>query len=247
MIQKKVIAVEPCLSITAVANVLLGYLPLCDQVSLGKASKGLLAILKLDQPNTPAYKMHEFLQQLGMIYPVKFSDGRHTLACVVTLEGIKKVFGCNTDEEITTTLNTIFQGCGGKETFNQATDVCNGILVNLDFYQQVALLRAIAQKHPELADMFGLYNLRGARKVYEVLNTASLHRTHRIFWFWTGEKYVPSQTDDKYPAEGLLPASSIDKIKGNRFCVRDINYVHWDNDDPDYHGDDGAFVLGGYV
>jgi len=183
-----------------------------------------------------ARTLQGFLSQIGKVYEVPFSDGRSTLSVILTYKGVRSI-GID--------LNTVFKGCGGREEFNEKTDVRNGVLVNLDLYQQVALLKAIIEKKPELADVLGLYNLRGSRKVYEVLSRAGVPSQLRIWWMWTGERYIKGQNDEgSYPEEDIVTLPNPSKLKGSRFADRVIGCDYWFGNYPVSHYDDGAVVLG---
>ena len=176
-----------------------------------------------------------FLSQIGKVYEVPFSDGRMTLSVILTYKGIRSL-GID--------LNTVFKGCGGKEVFNEQTDVKNGVLVNLNLYQQVALLKAIIGKKPELAQVLGLYNLRGSRKVYEVLSKAGVPRQLNIWWMWTGERYIQELQELDYPEERIVTLSSLHALKGNRFVGRFIDIGNWGGTYIVNHYINGAAIFG---
>ena len=176
------------------------------------------------------------LSQIGRVYEIPFTDGRKTLSVILTYEGVRS---------LRIDLNTVFKGCGGKEVFNEGTDVKNGVLVNLDLYQQVALLKAIIEKKPELAQVLGLYNLRGSIKVYEVLSKAGVPSQLRIWWMWTGERYIEGQNDEgSYPEAGIVTLENLFALKGYRFVYSYINNVYWNHNLPDYLSVIGAAVFG---
>jgi len=176
-----------------------------------------------------------FLSTIGKVYEIPFSDGRSTLSVILTYEGIRSL-GID--------LNTVFKGCRGKEVFNEQTDVKNGVLVNLNLYQQVALLKAIIGKKPELAQVLGLYNLRGSRKVYEVLSKAGVPRQLNIWWMWTGERYIQELQELDYPEERIVTLSSLPALKGNRFVGRFIDIGNWGGTYIVNHYINGAAIFG---
>ena len=178
------------------------------------------------------------MERIGDSYDVELANGVQTKCSVLTYDKVKK-FGIDLDK--------VFIGCGGKEKFDPATDIKNGFLVNLDLYQQAALLKAIVQKCPkEIQGEIGLYNLRASRDVYEILDEKGLVAKD-IYWFWTGEQYKPDQAESKYSAPGLVTADKLSKedIKSGRFCYRNVNNDHWFDNDPVNYGNNGAVVLGG--
>ena len=195
-----------------------------------------LARIKLAMDQVLASRtLYGFLSQIGRVYEVPFSDERKTTAVMLTLEGIRSL-GID--------LDAVFKGCGGEETFNEATDVKNGVLVNLDLYQQVALLRAILERKPELASVIGLYNLRASRRVYEVLNRENVHNELDIYWIWTGEKWIRGIEEGSYPKETVVTLRDLESLEGNRFCYRNVNNDYWNDHPPDSHGPTGAVVFG---
>ena len=159
-----------------------------------------------------------------------------TLSVILTYEGIRSL-GID--------LNTVFKGCEEKEVFNEGTDVKRGVLVNLDLYQQVALLRAIIEKKQELRDVLGLYNLRGSGEVSKVLRIKGVPSQLGIRWMWTGERYIKGQdSETAYPEEGIVTLSSLPALKWVRFVDRVIVNDYWNDFLPGFHCIDGVAVLG---
>ncbi|HAR64061.1 MAG: hypothetical protein DKM50_14105 [Candidatus Margulisiibacteriota bacterium] len=172
----------------------------------------------------------DILRTIGITYDVDHSNGLKTTAVMLTADGVKQL-GID--------LDTVFNGCS-KKTY----DVKNGILVNLDLYQQKALLDAIIAKQPELADKLGFYNLKGSKAVYEKLNKENVHNKNDIWWFWTGERYTGNNKHDSYPAPKIITSSEINDFKNSRFCHRNIDDGKGYDYNPDFYRNDGAVVLG---
>jgi hypothetical protein len=183
-----------------------------------------------------ARTLQGILSQIGRVYEVPFSDGRSTFGVILTYEGVRSI-GID--------LNTLFKCCGGREEFNEKTDVRNGVLVNLDLYQQVALLKAIIEIKQELADVLGLYNLRGSRKVYEALSRAGILGQLGIWWMWTGERYIVGQNSEwAYPEEEIVTLLSLSALISNRFGIRGLIIEGWYQGYPNLHNFNGAAVFG---
>ncbi len=183
------------------------------------------------------------LQSLGATWEVRMSDGTRTMACVLTLEGVSR-FGID--------LNSVFSGCGGpREGFSEKENINKqGVLVHLDLYQQVALLRAIIRQRPELVDKVGLYNLRSGKKAREVLHRANAYNTHGTrgyMWFFTGEQYKGTRDESRYAPEGMVKVSELGSLKGHSLCGRGVGNGNWDNLKAEGHNVDGVVMLEGLL
>ncbi|MFC1617036.1 hypothetical protein ACFL2K_02335 [Candidatus Margulisiibacteriota bacterium] len=208
-----------------------------------KAPRNLkkLLIKKLDCQQCQKMTVKKLFEILGQTktrkftYEVKFRKAKITTACVVTYYGITK---------LQIDVNAAFKVCGLKENFSEKKNVNKqGLLVNLNLYQQVAILKAIIAKYSYLKGKIGFYNLKGSRKAYEVLHEAKLHK-EEMWWFWTGEKYIEKsmREESKYPKENLVEPN---KLKG-RFCYRDIGNYYWGVLPSNHCAKHHIFVLGGF-
>ncbi|MBU0580948.1 MAG: hypothetical protein KKA19_07200 [Candidatus Margulisbacteria bacterium] len=229
-----------------------------DNYQATKAAVQSPAVTRVNA-NTPTGA--SLMDQIGEAYDVTLSNGVQTRCAVITLakldvfcksKGIdwRKVLNENYGPykakqikagkiksafyEVEPNKANGFEGC-----------VFGGYLVNLDMYQQAALLKAIVAKCPEYKDSVGLYNVKASDNVYKKLNEAGFPKK-RIYWFWTGEKFK-DRSLSSYAAPGLSTAESVKKedIQSYRFCFRYIDNGYWCDGDPDYCGSDGAVVLGG--
>ena len=224
MLNKKTIAVKQDVRSLIIRRI--------SDMTPAELAKVRLAIEKILDSRT----LQGFLSHIGHVHKVSLTDGRKTLSVILTDERIR-CLGID--------LNTVFKGCGGKEVFSREKDVKNGVLVNLDLYQQVALLKAIIEKEPELTQVLGLYNLRGSRKVYEALSRAGILGQLGIWWMWTGERYIKGQDDEEaYPREGIIILANMPTLKGSRFADRGLGTGSWDKNFPSIRNKGGATIFG---
>jgi hypothetical protein len=172
----------------------------------------------------------EVLEALGDHYEVT-CEGRPAMVCLPTKEGIKRVLG--------DTPGNIFKRYWVRTEYKTQ----QGILVDINFYQVKAILQEISKQQPKI----GLSNLRGSRKVHEVLNKACVYNEKEIYAFWTGEKYVGYGDESKYSPEGFIMVSELNILSNTRFCDRGIFDDGWFDLDPSSHFDLRAVVLGSLV
>lgn len=149
-----------------------------------------------------------------------------TKALVITAKGIKD-FGMDVEQMFPR-----------KNVINKL-----GLVVNLSLREQVQLLARIIELKPELRETIGLYNLKGAKAVYSVLNDANLHgKMNASSWFWTGEKYA-GVCEEPYPEEGIITMSQMKKSEGN-FCYLSTYGGAWYDRNQDKSDEGGAVVFG---
>ena len=182
------------------------------------------------------------LSEIGMVYEVPFSDGRKTTAVMLTFEGVKTFLEVDDVDGIKEVIRK--HGAeieGGMGIVNE-----HGILVRLNLYEQVALLRAIVEKKPELASVLGFYNLRGSRKVYKVMRKAEAYNKLNAQWIWTGQRHIQGKHEEGlYPEEAIVSLGDLGSLEGNLFCCRFVDDIDfWLAIDPDGHYNNGVVVLG---
>jgi hypothetical protein len=168
------------------------------------------------------------LSKLGEIYEVKTGNKKYD-AVMLKVSNLK---------EWGIALETVFEDC----PYHKKYSTRNGFIIDIDLYQQAALLKAINKKNPKLK--IGMFNHRAAGDVYKVLYNAGVHNKSDIRWFWTGEKF-PGNWDEKSFAEpGLVFEDKLNGIADIRFVYRNIDFGRAGYDDPVVHNLNGAVVFG---
>jgi len=185
-----------------------------------------------------------------------------TCCALLSVKGVKSVLSKISPtevEDLKAELNLIF-GEAGIRLIDEDNEINrNGVLVNLDIAQQIALIIYLVEKHPnaspELKEVIGLYNLRASRAVCTKLNDTGLKKDQRdggkeVWWFWTGEKWVNGQGEEAYPEPDIISINHFSKeekaiSQTDRFCNRDILYDGWLGFTPDFHNGYGAMVVAG--
>lgn len=179
------------------------------------------------------------LSRLGRVWEVPFGNGKMTKAIILTLEGVRSL-GID--------FNRVFIGCGGKEGFEERTDVKNGILVNLDLFQELALLKEIVRLRPELREVLGLYNSGGSKKVYEVLHREGVPKELGFRFMWTGEIFTKGIPDTAYDTPKILTVNEIPLLTvGGSFIYRYIDHGDRDRSTAYYHSPDLAVIFGARI
>lgn len=129
--------------------------------------------------NTMEKSINRF-EALGTVYKI---PGTEFTAVMLKKDSVEKELG--------ESLEKFFADCPTHQSYQ----VKNGYIVNIDWYQQLALLEAISEKIPKLK--IGLFNYRAAENVAKVLKESDAHKKFQISWFWTGEPFKKSLGEDK--------------------------------------------------
>jgi len=237
-----------------------------------KEINGKNDLLPPDTKNTVTCKSHKvrklfFSEELILDILCKDGDKRHvfevrlkpdektellTVAGVLTVEGTLEFLrnidvgpedGQTDNQILIKKLNKILPD---KHQMEEGRCISrNKILVNFDFYQQIALAEYLNVR---------LYNLKGSEAVYKVLKQAGLRKSvqqggKRVHWFFTGEQYANTRNLNTYNSAGIVKANEIGFNgviqPGHRFCYRNIVNGYWLNLNPDYRNGGGAVVLAG--
>ncbi len=188
-------------------------------------------------PRLQGDELRALLAQLGEVYEVPLGKNKNSVAVVLKLAEVKRFLGIED-------LTEVFVGVEG---LRQESGEKNGFIVDVDLHQQKALLAAIVNVgaiHELPLHSLGFYNLRGSRKLYDVLNAQGFYGRTNILWIWTGEKYVPNQAEDAYPEPEILTLDSIGEIRDGRFCLRYVGNGLWYDDAPVDRLDDDGVVFG---
>lgn len=168
------------------------------------------------------------LSKLGAVYEVKIGNKKYD-AVMLKVSSLKE-WGID--------LETVFKDC----PYNKEYSTRDGFIVDVDLYQQAALLKALNKKNPKLK--IGMFNHLAAEDVYKALNKANVHNKSDIWWFWTGEKFPGNWNEKSFAKPGLVFANNLEDIEGSRFVVRRIDYGYADTYDPVLHYLNGAVVFG---
>jgi ankyrin repeat protein len=155
------------------------------------------------------------LSILGKMYAVPFSSGQHTLASLVSVNGLKRVLGVDD-----TGLKEIFATNSDEQEWKVRKE--SGSIVGLTEMQLLIILKALVKRQPEIADQIGLYNLRGSKRLYDVYGGNSESRKTGVEWIWTGEKLVVGQHEKHYPDEGLVTARELQDTR-TTLCYRSLS------------------------
>ncbi len=187
---------------------------------------------------TPAANMRGILEQLGEVYDVPLGANKNSVAVMLKLDNVKKFLGV-------ADLKRVFVVAGVRQEYqvNQA-----GFIVDVDLHQQKVLLEAIVNVgaiHELPLHSLGFYNLRGSRKLYEVLSAQGFYGRTNIWWIWTGEKHVPDRAEDAYPEPEILTSDSIGEIRDGHFVFRNVDHDFWYDFRPTIHYAVGGVVFGG--
>ena len=179
--------------------------------------------------------VREILNEIGEVHKIRREGEKETIVTVLREDKLKKIID----------MGKVFSKCARKKYSER-----DGLIVDVDLYQQQAILESIIDRYPEMREKIGFTNLRGSRKVYEVLNKAGVHKRlpNEWGWFWTGEKYLGHRDESKYPSEGIITATRFNISSVDRFCIRRVYYDDWSDDDPDFcNGYFGVVVLEGLI
>jgi hypothetical protein len=201
----------------------------------------------------PLQKLNEALgviQQLGEVYESSFADGTKTRFTVVTASGLEALLG---KEKILSAINDPQNGSKNTDrsyadhSASNRTGIINqGHIVNLDLYQQVALLKAIEEK-TGLTKILGFYNINGGACVPNT-KANELWNTKRLASFWTAEKHLNTDEPAKYNKAGIVHANDPKLARSlrdkSRFGTYPINVNFLGDNDPGVAEHAGAFVLG---
>ena len=189
----------------------------------------------LTLPRLQGMELRALLAQLGEVHNVPLGKNKNSVAVLLKLAEVKTFLGVENLVEVFARVEGLRQESGEK----------NGFIMDVDLYQQRALLAAIVAREPCLKDVFGFYNLRGSRKLYEVLSAQGFYKRTGIYWVWTGEKHVPDQAEDAYPQPGILTLDSIGEIRESLFVYRDVGGDYWFGVRPTDRHDRGGVAFGG--
>ncbi len=189
----------------------------------------------LTPPRLQGAELRAVLAQLGEVHEVPLGKNKNSVAVLLNLAKVKTFLGVENLAEVFARVEGLRQKSREK----------NGFIVDVDLYQQRALLAAIVAKEPRLKDVFGFYNLQGSRKLYEVLSAQGFCGRTGIYWVWTGEKHVPDQAEDAYPEPEILTLDSIGEIRDGHFVCRCVDSGRWNGSRPADRVDGGGVVLGG--
>jgi hypothetical protein len=206
-------------------------------------------------PNTVSGDTLELIKQLGEVTLVPLSNGRMS-SSILLCEDKLKTFLAIPD------INTLFAGpdCPNNKTYQVKTNGTLKIMVDMDLYQQKALLKAIVAKAPQFKTVLGFYNTRASRKVFDVYKALAFVGTaaNQIYWIWTGEVFntVFGNINDpaaeaQYPDEAIITLENSDPryqmeadLSGKHFVSRNFARGAWLVDDPVSRNDRGAGLLG---
>jgi len=224
-----------------------------------------LKILAIKALEKSLFGVREFLEELtvseskNLLYEVDLTQDEgeiKTHCAVMTVDGVQNVLGNILGRavvDLKAELNSIFQQAGVPTRpigINDNIDQ-NGVLVNLDLPQQIALITYLVKPYPHLKERIGFYNLRASKAVSTELRKKGLSEDpndsgKRISWFW------PLQKDqEKARPEASIVSGSDFSLEdntishSNHFCFRNIPYGEWNGLPLDFHGDDGAMVVAG--
>jgi len=208
--------------------------------------------LKALGPNAGAW----LLDQIGETHEVTFDNGTKTMCCILKAFKLERFFqklGIKVIDVINDPANgsTNTHGTWDVQKLGNILYRINyyGYVVNIDLFQQVGILRKLIELFPQpeeekykLADLIGLYNLKGSKKVFEALHDLNLPDEKVLQAFFTGEKvneeeiaeygeigtYGEYESNKKYensekrPAEGLVFLKELDLkiLQEFDFCGR---------------------------
>ncbi len=193
----------------------------------------------------PAAGMRRILEQLGEVYEVPLGENKNSVAVLLKLAEVKRFLGV-------ADLKEVFVVAGVRQEYqvNQA-----GFIVDVDLHQQKALLAAIVNVgaiHELSLHSLGFYNLRGSRKLYEVLNAQNFYQCTDIWWVRTGERHNPDYgasntraAEKKYAEAGIVTLGDIGEIRDSYFVRRDVDNGRWDNIRPTHLSGGGCVAFGG--
>lgn len=198
----------------------------------------------------PPVEPRKVLEQIGDTYDAQFENGTKTSFAVVTAQGLESLLG---REELLRVINASKTGSSNtNKTYDDYSDsnktgiVKNGYIVNIDLYQQVAILGVI-EKKAGLYNRIGFYNLNGSMCVHQT-DAAKLWKAKQISWFWTGEIFNESFNRRDYKKEGIIYINDndlLDNLKENsQFFSRSINDSMCHNYSPDDVFGPEVFLIG---
>ena len=194
----------------------------------------------------------ELLQRIGTTYEINHDNGMKTMASVLTYKGVKAL-GIDFKE--------VFKDCGSSNTdWNENEhhwesnpySIINkkGYLVNLDLYQQVALLKAIAEKLPkDQRDNVSLYNLRASMTVHETVGKETLKGLLGVWWMWTGQRHLRAKYEvEDYPDDAMVNLKALSSLADSRFCFLDVKEEgKWVRVDPNVKFYGAAVIIGARI
>ena len=120
-------------------NILCGMNEKMAAEKLNRGLGELESLLKTWRVIKPSLTTREILEQLGEVVEVTMADGSKYGSVAVSVDKLKTFFGMD-DAGIHAKLSAVFSDCGGAKDY-QTNE--HGILVDVDLYQQKALLKAI--------------------------------------------------------------------------------------------------------
>ncbi len=198
----------------------------------------------LTPPRLQGAELRAVLSQLGEVHEVPLGKNKNSVAVLLKLAEVKKFLGVEDLAEV----------FAGVEGLRQESGEKNGFIADVDLYQQRVLLAAIVNVgaiHELPLHSLGFYNLRGSRKLYEVLSAQGFYERTGIYWVWTGEKYEASYgnsntkaAEDQYLEPGIVTLENIVKIRGSRFVFRFVGNDYWGVNVPANHDENGGVVVG---
>ena len=194
------------------------------------------------------------LGTLGTIYNVDQHTGDKTVAVVLKHEKVKAL-GID--------FNEVFKDCGSPNTdWNEnkydkeinPNGIVNkeGYIVNLDLFQQVALLKALMEKKPELKkvkDLLGFHSYPGALSVNASLYDDFPFDELPRYTMWGVTKFIPGKYwVAQYPIDPIVSLETLGSLEGNKFFQVKIcdGWVAQGELEPSYlyHGTEMLVVIG---
>ena len=202
----------------------------------------------------------ELIKQLGEVTLVPLSNGRQSSSILLCEDQLQAFFAVPNLKAYLE--GTVFAGpdCPNNKTYQVRTNGTLKIMVDMDLYQQKALLKAIVAKAPQLRTVLGFYNLKASRKVHDVYKNKPFvgNANDKIWWIWLAEVFNPAHgnandpvAEAKYPDDGIITLENSnpdyqmqDFAPDKRFVLRYIVNGDWRGNDPQNHDDLGGGLLG---
>ena len=191
----------------------------------------------------------QIIRKLGDSFEAQFDDCIKTRFAVVTAAGLESFLS---PAEIIAAVND--PANGGPNTSktydeysgsNQTGIIKNGYLVNMDLFQQVALLAAIEQKI-SITNKIGFYNFNGGACVHKT-PAAELWKKKKIGGFRTGEKCEDS-SKSTHRKSGMVYLNDQELLaelkKESRFYIRRTSSRDYAYGNPNAYDRACALVLG---
>jgi hypothetical protein len=166
------------------------------------------------------------IQKIGIILDV---PNTNFLAILLKKEGVEKVTGKS--------LEQIFSECPKNKSYKTK----NGLILDIDLYQQFALLKAINNTNPKLN--LGFFNAPALQNVRDALYDSNVHMRLGVHWFWGGDNFFEIRLK-KPDQPSLISADKISFKKDEPYINIQIHYGIPSAMTPDYHDDQGGVVFG---